>query len=416
MTPPSAAADVDLARWIRPGDTVWIGQGCGEPLAWSTRLAAQRERLSGTRVVLCAMVAETFGPEHGDHLRFVLIAVSAGTRALAARGGVDVLPVHYSSIEGLARDGLVPVDVVMVQVSPPDARGRCSLGAGHDYLATLLPRARVVLAEVNRQAPRVAGDADFSLDDFDAVLETDRPLPAVSLPAPGALEARIAERVEPLVPERATLQLGIGAIPDALMTRLRGRRGLGYHSGILTDGVVDLIECGAIDDAHKGIDAGVAVTGLLHGTERTFRFADCNPRLAVRRPEYTHGQQTLARIQRLCSINGALEVDLTGQVGSEAIGGRYIGAIGGQVDFVRGARASPGGTSIIVLPSMQGGRSRIVARLGGPVTTPRSDADIVVTEWGTARLRGRTLRERIDAMVAIADPAHREALAREAYG
>jgi acyl-CoA hydrolase len=222
--------------------------------------------------------------------------------------------------------------------------------------------------------------------------------------------------VAALVPEHATLQLGIGAIPDAVLARLVDRRGLGFHSGMMSDRVVDLIECGAIDDAHKGIDAGCAVTGMLLGTERLFRFANENPRVAVRRPSYTHGALVLARVKRLFSINSALEVDLSGQVNAEAHNGRYIGTIGGQVEFVRGTRLSEGGVSVIALPATQGEtrRSRIVASLSGPVTTPRSDIDHVVTEFGAARLRGLSLVERARALIAIADPAHRETLERAA--
>jgi acetyl-CoA hydrolase len=408
---------IDLARWIRRGDTVYVGQGCGEPLTLSAALVAQRHAMPDLTVLLFTVMSDTFRPEHADALRFRATAVTTGTRALAAAGAIDPIPAHYGDLDRLCADGDVAADVVMVQVSPPDARGRVTLAASHDQAVSMIPRARVAIAEVNRRAPRVRADIDFALEDFDAIVETDRPLVQMRWPKAGEVEARIGEQVAALVPERATLQLGIGAIPDAVLARLVDRRGLGFHSGMISDRVVDLIEAGAIDDANKGIDAGVAVTGLSIGTDRLFRFVDGNARVAVRRPSYTHGLDVLARVRRLFSINSALEVDLSGQVNAEAAGGRYIGTIGGQVEFVRGTRLSEGGVSVIALPSTQGEarRTRIVPALDGPVTTPRSDVDHVVTEWGAARLRGLSLAQRARALIAIADPAHRETLDRAAF-
>ncbi len=410
-------ASIDLARWLRRGDTVYVGQGCGEPLTLSAALVAQRHALPDLTVLLFTVTSDTFRPEHADALRFRATAVTTGTRALAAIGAIDPVPVHYGDLERLCADGDVAADVVMVQVSPPDADGRVTLAASHDQAIELIPRARVAIAEVNRRAPRVHADATFSLEDFDAIVETDRPLVQMRWPAAGEVEARIGGHVAALVPERATLQLGIGAIPDAVLGRLADRRGLGFHSGMMSDRVVDLIEAGAIDDAHKGIDPGAAVTGLSIGTDRLFRFVDGNPRVAVRRPSYTHGLAVLARVNRLFSINAALEVDLSGQVNAEAAGGRYIGTIGGQVEFVRGTRLSPGGVSVIALPATQGEarRTRIVPALSGPVTTPRSDVDHVVTEFGAVRLRGLSIAQRARALISIADPAHREALERAAF-
>ncbi len=413
MTQPDTAS-LDLTRFIRPGDAVLVGQGCGEPCVLTRALVSQRGLLGGVKVVLCTVVSETFQPEHSDHLAFVVIGVTSGTRALSTAGALDVLPVHYGDIEKLLRDGDMACDVVMVQVAPPDAQGRYSLGATHDYLAAAIPRARVVIAEVNQRAPTTLGETTFSRNDFTCIVETDSALIA----SPGAraneTDDRIGALVAGLVPDGATLQLGIGGIPEAVLARLSDRRGLGFHSGMMSDRVCDLMESGAIDNANKGIDPGRSVTGVLLGTERLFRFAHRNPAVFMRGPGYTHAAGILARVRRLFSINSAIEVDLSGQVNAEAMGGRYVGAIGGQVDFVRGARLSEGGRSVIALPSTHGKtrQSRIVARLNGPVTTPRSDADTVVTEWGAAHLRGRSLRERMQAMIAIADPQHREALER----
>jgi acetyl-CoA hydrolase len=406
----------DLARWLRAGDLVLIGQGCGEPLTLSQALVAQRHALPSITVLLFTVMSDTFQPEHADALSFRATAVTTGTRALAASGAIDVIPAHYGDLERIVHDGRLAPDVVMVQVSPPGPDGRYTLGAAHDQSIAAIPRARVVIAEVNRQAPRIHADVSFGPEDFDAIVETDRPMVQLHWPPAGEVERRIGEHVAALVPDRATLQLGIGAIPEAVLARLGDRRGLGFHSGMMSDAVVELIECGAIDDAHKGLDAGQAVTGLLLGTDRTFRFVHDNPRVAVRRPSYTHGLDVLARVRTLFSINSAIEVDLSGQVNAEAHGGRYLGTIGGQVEFVRGTRLSEGGCSVIALPSTAGRArtTRIVAALDGPVTTPRSDVDRVVTEWGVADLRGRSLAQRAQALIAIADPSHRDGLERAA--
>jgi acetyl-CoA hydrolase len=411
-------ASIDLARFVRPGDLVLVGQGCGEPLTLSEALVAQRHALGGVRVLLFTVMSETFRPEHTDALRFVATAVTAGTRTLAAAGGIDPIPVHYGDLEQVIAEGTIAPDVVLVQVGPAGPDGRHGLSAAHDAAVAAIPRARTVIAELNRRAPRIRADVTFAPEDFDAIVETDRPMVQLRWPTPGDVERRIGEHVAALVPERATLQLGIGAIPEAVLARLVDRRGLGFHSGMMSDAVVELIGRGAIDDAHKGIDEGIAITGLLLGTDRLFRFVDDNPRVGVRRPQYTHGARVHARVKRLFSINSALEVDLSGQVNAEAHGGRYIGTVGGQVEFVRGTRLSEGGRSAIALPSTVGKdrRSRIVARLDGPVTTARSDVDCIVTEWGVAELRGRSLAERARALIAISDPAHRETLERAAFG
>lgn len=411
------ATDLDLSRWIRRDDVVAIGQACGEPLTLTAALVAQRHALAGVELLLGTVMSDTFRPQHADALRFRATAVTGGTRALSSAGAIDIVPSHYGDVDRQYAEGSLTADVVLVQVSAPDAQGRVTLGASHDALVSAIPRARTVIAEINRQAPRVHADVTFPLDAFDAVIETDRPLVRMPSGDPGEIERRIGTHVAALVPDRATLQLGIGGIPDAVLAQLADRSGLGFHSGMMTDRVVDLIESGAIDNAHKGIDAGVTVTGLLVGTDRLYRFAHENPALAIRRPSYTHGALVLARIARLFSINSAIEVDLTGQVNAESVGGRYLGTIGGQVEFVRGTRLSEGGRSVIALPSTQGAaRSpRIVARLDGPVTTPRSDIDCIVTEWGVAALRGRSLSQRARALIAIADPMHREALERAAF-
>src|SRR5690606_24914112 len=231
------------------------------------------------------------------------------------------------------------------------------------------------------------------------------------------LDRAISKFAQAYIPDRATLQVGIGSVPEAVMSDLRGRRDLGIHSGMLGDSVVDLVEAGAISNAYKEVDPGITITGALIGTRRLYDFCHRNTTVRMHPLSYTHNFSVLSKLSRFISLNSAVEVDLSGQVNAESAGGQYVGAVGGQVDYVRAASASPGGRSIIALPStaQNGAVSRIVAQLSGPVTTARSDVDVIITEYGAADLRGKTLSQRARALIEIAHPAHRETLDRAAH-
>lgn len=406
---------LDLAQYVRGGDGIVFGQGCGEPVALTQKLVQQRAAYSGAGIFFGSGFSRTFQPEHADHLRFKGIGGIGSLRKLAAAGKLDPVPCHLSAIEGLIRGGQIRSDVVMLLVSPANERGEHSFGLVNDYVRTALSRARVVIAEVNAQVPWTPCDRPLRQDEITVAVHTDRaPLELPAAPF-GELERRIASHLADFIPDRATLQVGIGAVPEAIVAMLSDRRDLGVHSGMIGDSVADLMERGVVTNAHKSLDAGVTVSGVLFGTQRLYRFAHRNPQIRLCPTSYTHGAATLAQVRGLVSINSALEVDLTGQVNAEAIGSDYIGAVGGQVDFVRAAAQSEGGVSIVALPATgKTGDTKIVARLSGPVTTARSDVDVIATEHGTARLRGCSLRERIQAMVAIAAPQHREALLQQA--
>jgi acyl-CoA hydrolase len=408
---------IDLRALLRRGDTVTFGQGTAEPQTLTEALVAQRADIGGRfRVFLGSAFTETFSPEHRDHIDFLGVGGIGTNRRLAKAGCLEVIPCHVSSIPGLIRDGVVPVNVLMVQVSPPNERGEYSPALANDFMRVAVEKARVVIAEVNARVPQAPCMAPLTASDIDVLIETDRPL--IQLPAAkaGDLERQVAAHVDSYIPDRATLQVGIGAIPEAIMALLTQRRGLGVHSGMIGDSVVDLMEAGVITNEHKGIDPGVTVTGVLFGTDRLYRFAHRNPAIRVCPIDYTHSADSLGRLQRLISINSALEVDLTGQVNAEVLGAEYVGAVGGQVDFVRAAARCEDGVSIIAFASSaKGGTiSRIVPKLSGPVTTPRSDVDVIATEHGAVRLHGLSLTERVKAMISIAAPQHREALLREA--
>jgi acetyl-CoA hydrolase len=406
------ARSIDLAAVVRAGDTVTFGQGTAEPQTLTEALVAQRAAIGRFRVFLGSAFTETFSPEHRDYIDFLGVGGIGTNRRLTRAGCLDVIPCHVSHMPGLIRDGRIPVDVLLVQVSPPNERGEYSPALANDFMRVAADKARVVIAEVNARVPQASCMEPLTASDIDVLIETDRPL--VQLPAAkvGDLERQVAAHVDSYIPDRATLQVGIGAIPEAIMALLTQRRDLGVHSGMIGDSVVDLMEAGVITNAFKGIDPGVTVTGVLFGTDRLYRFAHRNPAIRVCPIDYTHSADSLGRLQRLVSINSALEVDLTGQVNAESLGVDYVGAVGGQVDFVRAAARCADGVSIIALPSTaKGGEvTRIVPRLSGPVTTPRSDVDVIATEHGAVRLHGLALGERVKAMVSIAAPQHREAL------
>jgi acyl-CoA hydrolase len=314
------------------------------------------------------------------------------------------VPCHFSALPGLFGARVLPGDVAFVQVAPPDSLGRCSLGVGVDYLADALEHARVVIAEVNDHCPVTAGHW-IAWDRLDAAVGSSRPLLEAPAVAPGETERQIAAHVAALVSEGDTIQLGVRALPEAIMQALADHRDLGVHSGMISDGVLDLIEAGAVTNARKPADWGLTVTGAALGSRRLFSALDTREDVVFRPVSYTHVPSTLATVGRLCAINSALEVDLSGQANAESIDGRPLGAVGGQVDFLRAAAAS-GGKPILALPS-----SRVVKRLSGPVSTARSDVDWVVTEHGARSLNGLTDGQRRAALLELAGAAHAEGLA-----
>ena len=402
---------VDFASIVRPGDTVTWGQANAEPLPLTQKLLEQRHGIGAFRVFLGASSFDTCRPEHADRIEFVSYCGTGANRALAKAGALDILPCHYSQFPQMMESGRFPIDVLLLQLAPPDSQGRYSLSIAHEYLIPALEHARIVVAEVNEQAPWTYGERYLRDDEIDFILPTSRALPETSHGAASAAELAIAQHTAALIEDGATIQLGLGALPEAILVRLTDRRNLGIHSGTIGDKVADLMQCGVITNAHKTIDTGKTVAGVIMGGRRIHAFAHRNDAIEFRSTRYTHDPDVLAGIDRFVAINSAVEVDLSGQINAEIAGGIYVGAVGGALDFLRGARRSRGGVPVIALPSIAGkGGSRIVASLNGPVSTPRSDAGIVVTEYGVADLRGLTLRQRRERMLAIAHPDHRGAL------
>jgi acyl-CoA hydrolase len=412
VTPGSPAA-LDLAALLRPGDTVVWGQASAEPRTLTELLVTQRHRLADVRCFIGMPADPVISPEHADALTFLSYCGTGVNGRLHAAGLLEIVPVRYSALPGLLAGGALAADAVLVQVSAPDEQGRHSLGLADDYLSAVLATARVVVAEVNDQVPWTLGTQTLTAADWTASIRTSRPPAQPPVTAPPADVQAVAAQVAGLIDDGATVQFGIGTLPEAALGALHGHRDLGLHTGLLTDGALDLLESGAVTGARKTVDPGVAVAGFVCGSARLFRFLDRNPAVALRPTRYTHDAEILAAQHRFAAINGAVEVDLTGQVNAEQVGSRYVGAVGGAGDFLRGAARSPGGLPIIALPSTAGGTSRIVARLSGPVSTARSDAGVIVTEFGPADLRGATLTQRAERLLAIAHPDHRSALEQE---
>jgi acyl-CoA hydrolase len=404
---------LDLTAIVRDGDTVMWGQSIAEPTPLTRTLMAQRRGIGRFKVFLGVTHSDTIRPEHADCISFLAYCGAGANRALAQARKLDILPVHYSALPGLMRSGRLRIDVLMLQLAPADADGNYSLSMAHEYLIPALEAARVVIAEVNEQAPWTYGERPLREEDIDFIVRTSRPPLELHHAAPGEVDLGIARHVAGLIEDGATLQFGLGTLPETILSALAGRRDLGIHTGAIGDKAAELMAAGVITNARKSIDRGTAVAGVMFGGKRVQQFCHRNPAVQFRSAAYTHHHEVLARIERFVALNSAIEADLTGQINAEVAGGTYVGAVGGALDFLRGAQRSKNGLPIVALPSTAGEASRIVAKLSGPVSTPRSDVGIIVTEYGVADLRGLPLSERAQRMIAIAHPDAREQLERE---
>jgi acyl-CoA hydrolase len=395
-----AAEELDLTRFVRAGDGIVFGQACAEPTVLVDALLAQAPEIGPLR----AFAGLAWGDRIPDHAPDCLQVVSYGALGRLGRlPGLQVVPCHFSALPGLFAQRALPGDVALVQVAPPDARGRCSLGVGVDYIADAVRHARVVIAEINDHCPRSAGPW-VGWDRIDVAVRTSRPLLEAPVTDPDETDRRIAAHVAELVRDGDTIQIGVGALPDAIVQALRHHDRLGVHSGMITDSVLDLIEAGVVTGEQKRCDQRLAVTGAALGTRRLFDALGDREDIVMSPVSYTHSPATLSRVGRLCAINSAVEVDLIGQANSESINGRQLGAVGGQVDFLRAATAS-GGTAIIALPA-----KRVVERLSGPVSASRSDVDWVVTEHGARSLKDLSDGQRRAALLELGG-AHAATLA-----
>lgn len=401
---------------IKHNDKVVIAHAVGEPSHIIDAMVTDAQAYQN--VELIHMVAmgkcEYCLPQYRENFRHNAIFAGAGSKSAIAQGRADFTPCFFYQVPQLFHSTLKP-DVAMVMVTPPDENGFCSLGVSVDYTLEAVKTAKLVIAQVNAYMPRTAGESFVFAEDIDCFVLHDAPLIALQPPQIGSIEETIGSYCASLIKDGDTLQLGIGAIPDAVLSFLKEKRDLGIHSEMFSDGVVALAEAGVITNKKKTIHTGKYVATFLMGTQKLYSFVNNNPDVLILPVDYVNHPGIAAKNDNLVSINSCVQVDLMGQVCSEAIGSLQISGVGGQVDFVRAAAMSRGGRSIIAMPSSTKGISKIVAKLddGAPVTTSRCDVDYIITEYGIAHLKGKTLRERAQALIGIAHPDFREELTQE---
>lgn len=405
----------EAVRLIHSGDRVVIGHAVGVPLAITDVMVEHRKDYKDVEIIQMVSQGNAKFCEPGTegHFRLNSLFVGALSRPAVKEGRGDFTPCCFSDVPSLLRE--LTVDAAVIQVSPPDRHGYVSCGVSVDYTLPAAKCAKTVIAQVNRRMPRTLGDTCLHVSEIDCFVEIDHPVLEIPLPKIGEAEKAIGENCAKLVRDGDTLQLGIGAIPDAVLLFLKDKKDLGIHSEMISDGVVELIENGVITNARKNLHPGKSVVSFLMGTKRLYDYADDNPAVAMYPVDYVNDPYVVGKNDNLVSINSCVQVDFMGQVAAESVGTTQISGIGGQMDFIRGARLSKGGRAVIAIASTAAGGkiSKIVPFLdqGAAVTTSRTDVDYIVTEYGIAHLRGKTLKDRARALISIAHPKFREELA-----
>ncbi|RME65330.1 MAG: acetyl-CoA hydrolase/transferase family protein [Caldilineae bacterium] len=405
---------------VRSGHRVYIGGGAGAPQNLINALMQRADELREVELVHMLHFGEApyVQPEYGESFRHNALFIGHNVRRAVQEGRADFTPIFLSEIPKLFREQILPLDFAFIQVSPPDEHGFCSFGVEVGCTKPAAESAWVVVAEVNRQMPRSLGDSFIHVRDIDMFVEADYPIPEAPQGGATPVHKRIGEIIAEMIPNGATLQMGIGSIPDAVLANLHSHRDLGIHTELFSDGVVELVEEGIITGARKTLHPGKLVAGFLFGSKRLYDFIEDNPFVEMHPTDYVNDPFIIAQNENMVSINSAIEVDLTGQVAADSIGPRFYSGVGGQLDFVRGAARSKGGKPIIALPATaKGGElSRIVPtlKMGAGVTTTRNDVHYVVTEYGVAELYGKTIRQRAEALINVAAPEFRDELRRQA--
>ena len=401
---------------IGSGNQVYLHCAAATPSVLLDALVARAPDLRDVGVVHlhCEGPGPHLAPEMAGHFRHRALFIGPNARAAVNEGRADYVPVFLSDVPRLFASGALPLDAVLVNATPPDAHGFCSLGVSVEAMHAAIRAAKTVIVQFNRSMPRTLGDSFVHVSDIDLAVEVDMPPYEHPVGAIGDVERRIGEYVADLVPDGATLQLGIGAIPAATALALHAKRDLGIHTEMFTDPVVDLVDAGVINGARKERNRGKIVTAFLMGSRRLYDFVDDNPMVEMRPVDFTNDTHVIRSFKRMIAVNSAIEIDLTGQVVADSIGRRLYSGVGGQMDFIRGAALAEEGRAIIALPSTAAGgtRSRIVSTLaaGAGVVTTRAHVRTVVTEWGVADLFGKSIAERARALTAIAHPDFRDEL------
>lgn len=409
----------EAVQLVQSGMRVFVHGAAATPTPLIEALTARAPELHDVEIVHLHTEgpAPYITPEHAGHFRVNALFIGSNTRDAINAGRGDYTPVFLSEIPRLFRNGSLRLDAALLNVSPPDAHGFVSLGTSVDCALAAAENARFVIGMVNRHVPRTLGNSWVHVSRFAALVPLDAPLHEVACPAPNEIELAIGRYVGTLVEDGSTLQMGIGAIPNAVLQALRDKRDLGVHTEMFSDGLVDLVEAGVVTGRCKGYHPCKIVASFVNGSRKVYDFVHDNPRVEMHPVDWVNDGDVIRRNTKMVAINSAIEVDLTGQVVSDSIGTRLYSGIGGQMDFMRGAALSPGGKPIIALPSQSKGQSRIVNQIkpGAGVVTTRGHVHYVVTEYGIAYLHGKTLRQRAEALIAIAHPDHRSELRRNLH-
>ncbi|MEQ8583232.1 MAG: acetyl-CoA hydrolase/transferase C-terminal domain-containing protein [Marinoscillum sp.] len=411
---------VEAVRNIKSGDHVFIHTAGATPNVLVQAMTERHSELEGVKIyhLHTEGPAPYARPEYANSFHVNSFFLGANCRQATQEGYADYIPCFLSEIPLMIRSGIIKVDVALVQVSPPDAHGYCSLGISVDATKAAVDMAKVVIAQVNPQMPRTHGDGLLHKDMFTACVEVDVPLPELIAHPITPEEKKMGELIAEMIPDRATMQMGIGAIPDAVLSCLGNHKDLGVHTEMFSDGVIPLVENGVITNKYKTKHKDVIVSGFMIGSRKLYDFVDDNPIVRMLDIQYVNDTAVIRRMPNMISVNSAIEVDLTGQVSADSIGTRIYSGVGGQMDFIRGASLSPGGKPIIALPSVTArGESKITSFLkeGAGVVTTRAHVHYIVTEYGVAALYGKNLRERAKALIRIAHPDHRARLEEEAF-
>ncbi len=409
----------EAVKYIKSGDRVVVGHSVGEPSALIDAMVANKSQYENVEIVHMVPMgkSEYTKPEMCKHFCHNAIFVGAATRQAVNDGAADYTPCFFHEVPKLFREGYLTVDVAMITLTPPDGSGYCSLGTSVDYTKSAAECAKLVIAQINDQMPRTMGDSFIHISKVDYIVEGAMPLPELKPPKITDVEKAIGENCASLVEDGSTLQLGIGAIPDAVLLFLKDKKDLGIHSEMISDGVVELYEAGVITNKRKTLHPDKMIVTFLMGTKRLYDFVDNNPDVELHPVNYVNDPTIVMKNYKMVSINSCIQVDITGQVVSETVGYKQFSGVGGQVDFVRGVSMSQNGKSIIAMPSTasKGTVSRIVPLIdeGAAVTTSRNDVQYIVTEYGIADLKGKTLKERGKALINIAHPNFRPQLTEQ---
>ncbi len=408
-------ADTALAS-VLSSNRIYIGGGAGVPMVLTQALTKRADVLRDVEIthILTFAPAPYVQPEYEHSFRVNALFIGHNVRQAVQSGRADFTPIFLSEIPDLFRSNHLPLDVALISVSTPDAHGFCSFGVEVGTTKPAAEAARIVVAEVNRQMPRTHGDSFIHVSRLDAIVESDYRIPEAPQGGTSPEHLQVGATIAEMIPDGATLQMGIGSIPDAVLSNLRNHRDLGVHSELFSDGVIDLVEAGVITCARKTFHPGKMVAGFLFGSERLYRFVDNNPLIELHPTDYVNDPFNIAQNEKMVAINSAIEVDLTGQVCADSMGTQLYSGVGGQIDFIRGSARSKGGVPIIAFLSTakKGAVSRIVPTLtpGAGVVTTRNDVHYVVTEYGVADLYGKTIRRRAQELIRIAHPQFKEEL------